>query len=98
MVGVTESGAGSIRPYDRTRHRAPHHRAVPPTGNTRAPAYPPEVERFTPSTHPTETERNMVAWELEGALILYPSGQIQRVARFDASRDQTLRCVLPVVG
>jgi hypothetical protein len=53
-----------------------------------------EVKHFTPSAHSAATEPDMVARELESAPVLYPSGQIQGIARFDASRHLTLRHVL----
>ena len=53
-----------------------------------------EVKHFTSSAHSAATEPDMVARELESAPVLYPSGQIQGVARFDASRHLTLRHVL----
>jgi hypothetical protein len=53
-----------------------------------------EVKHFTSSAHSAATEPDMVARELESTLVLYPSGQIQSIARFDASHHLTLRHVL----
>ena len=53
-----------------------------------------QLKHFTPSAHSAATEPEMVARELESAPVLYPSGQIQSIARFDASRHLTLRHVL----